>query len=132
MSPFPGMNPYLENSALWPNVHGRLIVAIADALSPLLLPKYQPIIEESIYRMSAQTAVMTGVPGVSIQRTAQKVEEREPAAVAIAEPIASPITVELPVSETFRQRFIEVRNTANQEVITVIGVLSPANKRGEG
>ena len=34
-SPFPGMDPYLENPALWPNVHGRLIAAIADALSPL-------------------------------------------------------------------------------------------------
>ncbi len=132
MSPFPGMDPYLENSALWPNVHGRLIVAIADALSPLLLPKYQPIIEESVYRISEQTAVMIGVPDVAIQKTVQKVKEREAAAVAVADPIESPVTVELPIPKTFRQRFIEVRNTANQEVITVIEVLSPANKQGEG
>ncbi|MBN3943314.1 MAG: DUF4058 family protein [Nostoc sp. NMS9] len=38
--PFPGMNPYLEDPALWPGVHGRLVVAIADALSPQLPPKY--------------------------------------------------------------------------------------------
>jgi len=42
-SPFPGMDPYLENPALWPNVHGRLIVAIADALSSKILPKHQSI-----------------------------------------------------------------------------------------
>lgn len=32
-SPFPGMNPYLENPELWSEVHSRLIVAIADDLS---------------------------------------------------------------------------------------------------
>ena len=30
-SPFPGMNPYLENPELWPEVHHRLITAIAIA-----------------------------------------------------------------------------------------------------
>ncbi|MEH2089809.1 MAG: DUF4058 family protein [Nostoc sp.] len=38
--PFPGMNPYLEDPELWPGVHGRLIVAIADYLSPQLRLKY--------------------------------------------------------------------------------------------
>ncbi len=48
---FPGMDPYLEDSALWPNVHGRLIVAIADALSSQILPEYQSIIDESVCRV---------------------------------------------------------------------------------
>ncbi|MGB3292250.1 MAG: DUF4058 family protein [Phormidesmis sp.] len=133
-SPFPGMDPYLENPALWPNVHGRLIVAIADTLSPLLLPKYQPIVEESVYRLSGQTAVMVGVPDVAIQETVQKTNKDKSAevALAVAEPIGSPVIVGLPMLETVRQRFIEIRNTSNQEVVTVIEVLSPANKRGEG
>jgi hypothetical protein len=29
-SPFPGMDPYLENPEFWPGVHNRLIVAIID------------------------------------------------------------------------------------------------------
>jgi hypothetical protein len=29
-SPFPGMDPYLEHPSLWPDVHNRLIVAIAE------------------------------------------------------------------------------------------------------
>lgn len=36
-SPFPGMNPYLEQAVLWSEFHSRLIVAIADALAPSLL-----------------------------------------------------------------------------------------------
>ena len=135
-SPFPGMDPYLENPALWPNVHGRLIVAIADALSPLLLPKYQPIIEESVYKTSGQGSVMIGVPDVALQKTNREAADEgigdSGSAVALAVPITSPVVVELPVPITFRQRFIEIRNTANQEVGTVIEVLSPANKRGEG
>ncbi len=38
-SPFPGMNPYLEHPDRWSTVHNRLIVAIADLLTPQLLPK---------------------------------------------------------------------------------------------
>jgi hypothetical protein len=32
-SPFPGMDPYLENPQLWLEVHSRLIVEIADDLT---------------------------------------------------------------------------------------------------
>ena len=35
-SPFPGMNPYLENPAYWSEVHNRLIVNLADSLAPLI------------------------------------------------------------------------------------------------
>ncbi|MGA9382516.1 MAG: DUF4058 family protein [Phormidium sp.] len=31
-SPFPGMNPYLENPQLWSEVHHRLITAIANSI----------------------------------------------------------------------------------------------------
>jgi hypothetical protein len=34
------MNPYLEHPDRWSTVHNRLIVALADVLTPQLLPKY--------------------------------------------------------------------------------------------
>jgi hypothetical protein len=33
-SPFPGMNPYLEQPAFWSSFHTRLMVAIADTVAP--------------------------------------------------------------------------------------------------
>lgn len=39
-TPFPGMDPYLEQRELWPAVHNRLIVALADYLAPRLRPRY--------------------------------------------------------------------------------------------
>jgi Protein of unknown function (DUF4058) len=38
-SPFPGMDPYLEHPALWPDVHNRLMAALADDLSERVAPR---------------------------------------------------------------------------------------------
>lgn len=45
------MNPYLEHSDRWSTVHNRLIVALADFLTPQLLPKYQVDIEKRVYEV---------------------------------------------------------------------------------
>lgn len=39
-SPFPGMDPYLEDNNIWPSFHQRLAVEIADRLSALIGPRY--------------------------------------------------------------------------------------------
>jgi hypothetical protein len=48
-SPFPGMNPYLENAELWSAVHSRLIVAIADVLADTISQDYRIEIEKRTY-----------------------------------------------------------------------------------
>jgi Protein of unknown function (DUF4058) len=45
-SPFPGMDPYLEHPGMWPEVHHRLISAIADALEQALSLDYRVAIEK--------------------------------------------------------------------------------------
>ena len=47
-SPFPGMNPYLENPVFWAEVHHRLITAIADATD------YRIVVSKSDRRPQAQ------------------------------------------------------------------------------
>ena len=42
---FPGMDPYLEEPALWPGVHASLIVYIRDVLQPQLRPRYVAAID---------------------------------------------------------------------------------------
>jgi Protein of unknown function (DUF4058) len=39
-SPFPGMDPYLEDPIFWSSFHNRFLVAIADAITPHIIPKY--------------------------------------------------------------------------------------------
>ena len=39
-SPFPGMNPYLEQTQVWHDFHERLVPLIAELLGPQILPRY--------------------------------------------------------------------------------------------
>jgi hypothetical protein len=125
-SPFPGMDPYLENPATWPNLHSRLIVAIANHLAPQLRPTYRVVVEEAVYKNdSTDSTVLIGVPDVTIRQASQAVQPST-SAIAVAE---TPITVTLPMPATVRQRYLEIRAVQTSEVITVIEILSPVNKR---
>ncbi|MFN5725293.1 MAG: DUF4058 family protein [Pseudanabaena sp.] len=66
-SPFPGMNPYLENHELWSAVHSRLIVAIADVLADTISQDYRIEIEKRTY-WSDETGddLLIGIPDVSL------------------------------------------------------------------
>ena len=132
-SPFPGMVPYLESPVLWQKVHKRLIVAIADSLSPQLRPKYIVDIEERVYQTSGEDAVLVGIPDVAVQRSPTTTNsETQNIAVATTPPVQA-VTVTLPIPETVRESYLEVREVTTREVVTVIEVLSPKNKRsGEG
>ena len=48
-NPFPGMNPYLEDRALWNDFHARLAVYISNQLQPQLRPRYVASVEERVY-----------------------------------------------------------------------------------
>jgi hypothetical protein len=47
-SPFPGMNPYLESSEMWQDVHGNLMNVFREQLVPHFLPNYVVKIETEI------------------------------------------------------------------------------------
>jgi hypothetical protein len=119
------MDPYLEHPSAWPNIHHRLITAIADNLAPQLLPKYQVLVEERIYQVENQDSILIGAPDVLVQ---QLRPEAEAGAVAMAVPSTEPLCVTLTIPETVRQGYLEVREIATGQVITVIEVLSPVNK----
>ncbi len=125
---FPGMNPYLEHPDLWLGVHGRLIMAIADSLSPQLRPKYFVAIEERIYQTTDDDRLLVGIPDIVVQRP-QTGTNLTMLKIAVDEPAVKPATVEIPMPETVKERYLEVRKVETKEVVTVIEVLSPKNKR---
>jgi hypothetical protein len=130
-SPFPGMNPYLENPELWSEVHSRLIVAIADDLSEHLSEQYRVAIEKRTYSSEVDDSLLVGIPDVSIV-SKQPEANRSRTTVTLAPPV-KPITVALPMTEEVQERYLEIREVATGSVITVIEILSPKNKRvGEG
>ncbi len=127
-SPFPGMDPWLESPTLWPNFHNSLIAQLRNALSPQLRPAYFVGIEERAYivrESDPQHQLM--IADLQISRRDQQAE-REPefgsTAVAVAEPVVIPTLLD----STIREPFLSIRSLQNQEVVTVIEVLSPSNK----
>jgi hypothetical protein len=125
-SPFPGMNPYLENPELWPEVHSRLIVAMADALNPQLMPKYRAAIDQRVYDISGDEALLVGIPDVTVE---QPVSSATPSPVAVMPPPAGPTRVTVPIPIEMRERYLQIKSVATGKVITVVEVLSPTNKR---
>ena len=128
-SPFPGMDPYLENPEIWPEVHSRLIVAIADSLAPSLHPRYYAAIEKRTYLDTPDDSILVGIPDVSITNRSQALKTESRAATTL--PQAEIVT--LPLPEEVTERYLEIRDTQTSTVITAIEILSPKNKRsGEG
>jgi hypothetical protein len=131
--PFPGMDPYLEDPAHWPDVHQRLITYIADTIGPPLRPRYHARIGERVYILEPPHLFY---PDVTIIR--QPLTVREPAPVYAATAEAETEVVDVPVLVTLppvehREPYLEIVHAAGGEVVTVIEVLSPANKApGEG
>lgn len=130
-SPFPGMNPYLENPDLWPEVHHRLITAIAIAIAPPLRPKYRVAIEKRTYFSDGQESLEVGIPDVSV--ISPKSGTTQTPSIATLPAQSEFVTVTIPVPQEIREGYLEIREVATGRVITVIEVLSPTNKRaGKG
>jgi len=130
--PFPGMNPYLENSALWQQIHKRLIIAIADTLSPQVRPVFIVNIKERVYRYTNYDEELIDTSDVAV-KASQSAKKSEMENFAVAGLAVKPITVKLPIPETIRESYLEIVDINTKEVITIIEVISPKNKRsGEG
>ena len=131
--PFPGMNPYLENPVLWREIHSLLVVTIFNALNSQLRPKYRVAIEQRrIYAVSGEDSLLIGIPDVAVKASQVK-NKSETGNIAVASPAIKPITVYLPTPETVRESYLEIRDVTTREVVTIIEIVSPRNKRlGEG
>lgn len=125
-NPFPGMNPYLEQPEFWHQVHNRLIVAIADDLTPQIAPKYRVSIEERVYT-SVDDILLVGIADVAVANR----NMTDTNTTLTAAKLAEPSKVKVLVPEQVTERFLEVRLTQSKEVVAVIEILSPKNKRSK-
>lgn len=126
-SPFPGMNPYLEDPAIWSGVHAAMLGAIFERLGPAVRPKYAVRYEERVYVTSEDD------PGYRVIIPDLRVVEREPSAPAHqrvaggAVAITEPIPVRL-LDDQIHERSLKVIDVQDRTVVTVIEVLRPTNK----
>jgi uncharacterized protein DUF4058 len=122
-SPFPGMDPYLEQR--WGDFHARLITYLSDALQPALPPNLRARMEERVYVESVDGAGKQFVPDVHVYQMPRGASGAAAGGGGVA--VAEPIVVHVPAEVT--ERFIQIIDVrSGGRVVTVIEVLSPANK----
>jgi hypothetical protein len=126
-SPFPGMDPFLEDPAEWPSVHTRLISAISDELAGRLAPNFYVNIEQRVYIITPDDLTNQSIaPDVYVVRNPQGVSPTPASST-----ITVPTLVEPQYDREIRERYLEIRDTRNREVVTTIEVISPFNKRAD-
>lgn len=133
-TPFPGMDPYLERRGLWEEVHTSLIVAIQHFLTPLLRPRYRVAVEQRTFlSLLTYDEQRSGKPDVMITSRTAVMRQQPTVLIALADPIEvdPPLVGELPMPEEIVERYLEIRDTQTQEVITAIEILSPTNKESK-
>ena len=130
-NPFPGMDPFLEEPALWSSVHNRLITYTADLLNRRMPAGYIATIEERVFLLEPPTS---RYPDVHVVKNPRKRTGIAAGTSAVALMNADPaVEIDFPPSE-FREPFIEIHlGRKPGTLIAVLEVISPTNKNpGDG
>lgn len=126
-SPFPGMNPFLEQDDVWQDFHLSLMPLVREMLSEQVRPNYVVKVEEYlfIHELPADERRYLGRADVAVSDPGST--KYAAASTAVAE---APAYGRLPAMvDIERHAYVEIRDRRNRELITIIEVLSPANKK---
>ena len=127
-SPFPGMDPYLEDPSLWPDVHHGLISEMQAVLNRQLRPQYHVRVEERVYISDendpGRKAIIPDLKIVELGFSDRPTTSFLEASTAVAEPLILTTLIE----DEIHEARLEVIDTNQQAVVTVIELLSPTNK----
>jgi hypothetical protein len=125
-SPFPGMNPYLEQDDAWHDFHERFLPAVAERIASQVDPRYIVKIDEHVYihELAAEQRRFLGRADLTVGRRSPAAES--PVSNAVLE---APLERYLPAVDIERLAFVEIRDRHNRQLVTLIELLSPANKR---
>ena len=130
-SPFPGMNPYLEDPAQWRGFHGLMLGQMTFALTPAVGPKYYVEYEEALRiddTSPDEGGRLFAVADVAVTDSEAEVEP-DTGGVAVARGAkVKPLTRTVRLGLKKKHRWLTIRDSKSREVVTVIELLSPSNK----
>jgi hypothetical protein len=118
------MDPHLEHPSLWPDVHNRLLAALADDLSARVAPRYYVGLERRTYLLKADDLVFIGRPDIAIA-SATDVSGSAPHLVATSVTV---LEVDVPMQDEVSENFLEIHEVKTGKLVTVLELLSPVNK----
>ncbi|MEJ7594037.1 MAG: DUF4058 family protein [Planctomycetaceae bacterium] len=127
-SPFPGMDPFLETQE-WEDFHTRFMTAFSDRLSPAVEPDYLIRVERRVY------VEHVGEESETMRRadiTVIAVESGPATGILSKTPGTNAVECDLPMPIERFETYLVVRDRETMQVVTVIELLSSANKRRNG
>lgn len=121
--PFPGMDPWLEHPALWPDVHDSFLGAIRDEVTPLVAPRYYVALGRRTYILRPDDLIFVGRPDVAVV-------SHPPATSGgrTAGKVMGVVDVEVALSDEVTENYLEVHDVDTGTLVTALELLSPANK----
>lgn len=124
-SPFPGMNPFLEQVDVWHDFHERFLPLAAESIGAQVQPNYVVRIDEHVYvrELPLGSERLLGRPDLSVARRREGSERTTGAAL-----IEAPARVRLPAADIEKENFLEIRDRRSRELVCVVELLSPSNK----
>lgn len=124
-SPFPGMDPYLENPAVWSDFHSTFLMCVRAELNTMLPEHYVARWDRHVWidEPDAEPRGPLGWPGVFITDSLGRETTTEAGSV-----LAAPATATLPAVDPQGKPFLKIIDVRGRRVVTVIEMLSPANK----
>lgn len=125
--PFPGMDPYLEQDTVWQDFHQSFLPLAREVLAQQVRPAYVVRIEEQLYihELPVDQRALLGRADVAVSRA-----KSSPAPSRGTATLVAPAYANLrPVVDVERHSYLEIRDRGGQELVTVLELLSPSNKR---
>ena len=125
-SPFPGMNPYLEQDEVWHDFHQTFVTAMRQSLVQQVGSRYIVKLELHIYirELASDERRFLGRADVGI--TAPRNQATRETSIGLME---APAHCFVPTGvDVLEESFIEVRKADTRQLVTTIELLSPANK----
>ncbi|MEI7687152.1 MAG: DUF4058 family protein [Planctomycetota bacterium] len=127
--PFPGMDPYLESPAYWPDFHHTFISCWREILADRLPDSYDARIGERVNLVQLEPDVVKLIsPDVAISQGPGLKRVATSGRVAMLEPALIPQTF----VEEIRESYIEILHRPDRSLVSVLELLSPTNKTGSG
>jgi len=127
-SPFPGMDPFLEDGDRFPSLHNSLITYLQELLQPLLP---EPYFAKTNERVWVEVTARYIEPDGNVFAPSRRSRAGRPAGgVAVAEPRqVRPVVVTVPHDEHRQTRLdIWTRRGPEKRLVTTLEILSPSNK----
>jgi len=125
-SPFPGMDPWLEDSEVFPNLHDRLGIFMQDALNAVLPPGYvattknRVVVDEELVRE----------PDVALFGRELHPNDSGNGDGGTATALAGLATITSNrLSDPEEEAYLEIRSARGKRLVTAIEIISLANKR---